>query len=341
MTPAAWPRPGSAPRRLLHVDPVRGALADRRIEDLPELLRPGDLLVVNDAATVPASLAGAIRGSPLEVRLAGPGASPAEWTAVLFGPGTWRQRTEDRPPPPELRPGDRIDFAGGLAAEVLRVSPVSPRLVELRFTAAGGDLWPALYRAGRPVQYSYLAGPLALWHVQTPFGSRPWAVEAPSAGLVLTVGLLQSLRRRGVRLAHVAHAAGLSSTGEPRLDALLPLPERYDVPPETARAVAAARARGGRVVAAGTTVVRALEAAAGSGGRLTAGPGVTDLRVGPGYRPVAVDGLLTGLHEPGTSHFQLEAAFAPPALLEDAFHHADKEGYLGHEFGDVSLILAA
>lgn len=340
MTPAVWPRDGRAESRLLLVDPSGGTITDRMLGDLSSLLRPQDLLVVNDAGTVPASFAGTARGQRLELRLAAPGERPAEWTAVVFGTGSWRQRTEDRPAPPRLIRGDSIEIDCDLRAEVRRVWPLSPRLVDIRFESADGNVWPALFRAGRPVQYSHLAGPLALWHVQTPFGSRPWAVEAPSAGRPLTVTLLQELRRRGVRTERVTHAAGLSSTGDPAIDARLPLPERYEVPAATVDAVAETRARGGRVVAVGTTVVRALEgAAAGNGGRLSAGSGVTDLRLGPEDRPRIVDGLLTGLHEPGTSHFELATAFAPRSLLEDAFRHAEERGYLGHEFGDSSLLL--
>lgn len=340
MTPAVWPRDRPAESRLLLVDPSGGTIADRVLGDLPSLLRPEDLLVVNDAGTVPASFAGTARGQPVELRLASPGEGPAEWTAVVFGTGSWRQRTEDRPAPPPFLPGDTIEIDSDLRAEVRRVWPLSPRLVDIRFQSADGNLWPALFRAGRPVQYSHLAGPLALWHVQTPFGSRPWAVEAPSAGRPLTVTLLQELRRRGVRTEHVTHAAGLSSTGDPAIDAALPLPERYEVPAATVDAVEEARARKGRVVAVGTTVVRALEgAAAQNGGALRAGSGITDLRLGPKDRPRIVHGLLTGIHEPGTSHFELAKAFAPPELLEAAFHHAEANGYLGHEFGDASLLL--
>ena len=342
MNAAVWPRDGGGETRLLHVDPDAGTFADRRAADLPSLLRPGDLLVVNDAGTLPASFSAATRAGPVEVRLAAQGRTPADWTAVLFGPGSWRQRTEDRPAPPELRPGDALDLGPGLGAVVRRVSAVSPRLVDLRFDAAGPALWPALFRAGRPVQYSHLCGPLALWHVQTPYGSRPWAVEAPSAGRPLSVGLLQALRRRGVRLARVTHAAGLSSTGDPRLDALLPLPERYDVPVSTADAVGEARAAGARVLAVGTTVVRALEGAVtANDGHLGPGEGVTGLRIGPGFRPAVVHGLLTGLHEPGTSHFDLVSVFAEPALLRAAYRHAEARGYLGHELGDSSLLLPA
>src|SRR6185503_15959730 len=106
---------------------------------------------------------------------------------------------------------------------------------------------------GRPVQYSYLEGPLELWHVQTLYAGRPWAAEQPSAGRPLTASVLRALEESGVRLAALTHAAGISSTGDAALDALLPLPERYEIPAATVAAIARARAGGGRVIAIGTT----------------------------------------------------------------------------------------
>ncbi len=338
MKPAVWPRDEA---RLLQVDPVARTVSDRRLPDLPSLLRANDVLVVNDAATLPASLSGSTRLGPVEARLAGPGETDRDWTAVIFGAGSWRQRTEDRPPPPALTAGDVIRFGDELSAEVRGVSPVSPRLVDLRFAEQGASLWSALYRQGRPVQYSYLCGPLALWHVQTAYGSRPWAVEMPSAGRPLGVALMGQLLRRGVRLATVTHAAGLSSSGDPGLDAQLPLPERFEVPPSTVEAIQAARRAAGRVVAVGTSVVRALEASAANDGDVRAGRAVAALRISAGFEPRVVDGLLTGVHEPGTSHFELLRAFAPGPLLDEALGRAEAWGYLGHEFGDLSLILAA
>ena len=347
LVPAAWPVAEAGAARLLHVDPARAAIRDARVSDLTSLLRPGDLLVLNDAATLPASLAGWSARGPLEVRLAGPPSleEPERWPAVLFGPGSWRDRTEERRPPPRLVEGDRIQLETpgpdrGLAAEVVAVSELSPRLVELRFDRAGAALWRALFRVGRPVQYSYLREPLPLRHVQNAFAGRPLAAEMPSAGRPLRVPLLRSLRDHGVVIATLTHAAGLSSTGDPAIDAALPLPELSLVPEGAVAAVEAARARGGRVVAVGTTVVRALEGAF-RGGRLHAGANRTGLRIGSGYRPRVVSGLLTGLHEPGQSHFELLTAFAPRPLLEAAAAHAARAGYLGHEFGDSSLILAS
>lgn len=342
MKPATWPREAPLDNRLLVIDPRAASIDDAHVRDLVRLLRAGDLLVVNDAATLPASLHGrTAAGVPVEVRLAAR-ADGGRWTAVLFGEGDWRTRTEDRPPPPEVAPGARLVLGGGLGATVEALHPLSPRLVDVRFDCDGAALWTALHRHGRPVQYAYVRAPLEPWHVQTAFASRPWAVEMPSAGRPLTWELLLSLRRAGVGLASVTHAAGLSSTGDPRIDAALPLPERFDIPARTVEAIVATKRRGGRVVATGTTVVRAVEGcAAQHGGDLRPGEGVTDLRIAEGFTPRWIDGLLTGMHVPGESHFDLLRAFAPAALLCAANDHAERAGYLAHELGDSTLVLAA
>jgi len=339
VTAASWPRGEPTFDRLLHLDPRTGRRRDLRVSDLPALLGPGDLLVLNDSATLPASLRGRLTDASVELRLAGERGDGA-WNAVLFGAGDWRARTEDRPAPPAARAGDRLVFGLELAARVESVSPISPRLLAIRFDETGEAFWTALYRQGRPVQYSYAAGALELWHTQTSYAARPWSVEAPSAGRPLAPSLLSAVARRGTALATITHAAGLSSTGDPALDAALPLPERYDVPARAVAAIAAARARGGRVVAVGTTVVRALEGCARAhGGRLVPGVGVTDLRIGPAFAPAIADGILTGMHEPEASHFSLLEAFAPRAVLADAHAHAEARGYLAHEFGDSMLIV--
>jgi S-adenosylmethionine:tRNA ribosyltransferase-isomerase len=340
VTAASWPRGEPTLDRLLHLDPRAGRRRDLRVGDLPALLAPGDLVVVNDSATLPASLRGALEGAPIELRLAAERATGV-WDAVLFGAGDWRTRTEDRPAPPTARPGAELELGPELTARVESVSALSPRLIRVAFGQAPDAFWPALYRHGRPVQYAYAAGPLELWHTQTSYAARPWSVEAPSAGRPLEPSLFGALARRGVALATLTHAAGLSSTGDPALDRALPLPERYDVPASTVAATDAARARGGRVVAVGTTVVRALEGCARAhGGRLAVGEGVTDLRIGAGFFPAIVDGIFTGMHEPEASHFSLLEAFAPRAVLADAHAHAERAGYLAHEFGDSMLILA-
>src|SRR5262249_29734594 len=157
------------------------------------------------------------------------------------------------------------------------------------------------------------------WDVQTLYAGRPWALEEPSAGHPLRFSVLSALARRGVAIASLTHAASLSSTGDSRLDAALPFPERFEIPENTVSAIAEVQRLGGRVVAVGTSVVRALEGSAvQNGGHVCAGPGQTDLRIGPSFHPAVVDGLLTGLHDPVGSHFALLRAFAPEALLERA-----------------------
>jgi len=327
------------PGRLLHVDPRRGTLTDTRIDALPELLRPGDLVVVNDAATLPASLHGTAGDAPIELRLAGE-ERDGTWRAVVFGAGDWRTPTESRPPPPALAPGDVLCLGPGLRARVVSRSDLSARLLQIRFETPHDRFWSALYLHGRPIQYAYEALPLPLARVQTPYAARPWASEMPSAGRPLRLELLGRLRERGVQLATLTHAAGLSSTGDAALDAALPLPERYEIPPSTVTAVADARRRGGRVVAVGTTVVRALEGAARSaGGDLRPGAGVTDLRIGRGFEPRMVNGLLSGIHGRDSSHFELLSAFLPGAFELLYSLHVITGRYRGHEFGDSTLIL--
>jgi len=166
------------------------------------------------------------------------------------------------------------------------------------------------------------------------------SLEPASAGLALTAGVMDAMRDRGAVIASVTHAAGLSSTGDPAIDAALPLRERYEVPEQTARAVHDARERSGRVIAIGTTVVRALEGAAADGdGTLHARSGWTDVRVGVGHRARVVNALLTGLHQQGESHFELLRAFVPDDVLQAAIAHPTAEGYLTHEFGDAMLVL--
>jgi S-adenosylmethionine:tRNA ribosyltransferase-isomerase len=338
MTPASWPREQPLDEKLLVVR--GGRWHDARMRDLPRWLAAGDLVVVNDAATLPASLrATTPDGRRVELRLAAH-VGGERWCAVLFGEGDWRTRTEDRAPPPVVEVGAALHIGDGLSALVEEVGAASPRLVVVRFSLQNAPLWAALYRHGRPVQYAHVGAPLENWHTQTPFASRPWSVEMPSAGRPLTFSLLVALREAGVRVASLTHAAGLSSTGDPAIDGLLPMPERFDLPEATVRAVVEARAAGRRVVAVGTTVVRALEGcAAAHGGELVPGEGTTDLRIGEGHRLRVVDALLTGMHDVGTSHRELLRAFAPESLLRTAWTHAESSGYLGHEFGDACLVL--
>ena len=339
MRAATRPRPAKE-LRVLVVDGPSGALRVVESAELPTLFQPGDLLVVNDAATLPASLTGrTARGEEIELRLAAQ-SGDRRWTAALFGSGSFRIRTEDRPAPPRVVAGDRLFFPADLVAVVEGVRSESSRLLAIELTLrTDADpsidrIWSALYRAGRPVQYAHVPQPLALWDVQNVYAGRPWAVEMPSAGRAVQVETVLELQRRGIEVAQVTHAAGLSSIGDGELDALLPLPERYEVREETWEAIARARQRGGRVVAIGTSAARAREGGARAGRR----SGVTDLRIGSGTRRAIVDAVLTGVHEADTSHFALLGAFASGPLLERALARAEEEGLLGHEMGDACLV---
>jgi S-adenosylmethionine:tRNA ribosyltransferase-isomerase len=339
MKPATLPSPSPDAARLLLVDPTRGRYAHHRVQNLADVLFPGDLLVVNDAATLPASIA--IRGRDIEIRLARRKGSDTDWVAVLFGRGDFRTPTEERPDPAHVRPGERLDLGSGLTALVTHVDDELPRLVEIHFETSGAALFQALYRQARPVQYAYLERELPLWHFQNRFAARPWALEMPSAGQSLTWELLSKLRARGVTLASITHAAGISSTGSAALDRRFPLPERYEIGSDVVQALGAARERGGRVLAVGTTVVRALESRYAEQGRLVPGEGEARLVIGPGFRPAVVDGILSGMHERGTSHFALLEAFAPRTLLGEALEDAERTDYRQHEFGDAMLILGS
>ena len=301
--------------------------------DLPRFFGPGDLLVVNDAATLPASLFGETsRGEPVEVRLLGLPDDAGECDAVVLGAGDWHTPTERRPPPPPLAPGDRLALRD-LAATVLRAG--GPRRARLRFEGGRDRAVARVYAAGKPVQYAHIVAPLPLWDVQNAYAAEPWAAEMPSAGRVLDFASLDAIRRRGVGLARLTHGAGLSSIGDAALDASLPWTERYRIPPETAEAVARAE----RVIAVGTSVVRALESSALAGGVVRAGEATTDLRISPAHRLGVVSGLLTGMHDPTTSHAELLGAFVPRDLLSEASAFAAQRGFLGHELGDSCLIL--
>jgi S-adenosylmethionine:tRNA ribosyltransferase-isomerase len=354
-----------ADARLLVVD------AAGRIEDAPracwlEYLRRGDVVVANDAATLPASLHGvhARSGAPIEARLAAwhgtEDARGIAFDAIVFGAGDWRTPTERRAPPPPIAPGDTLQL-GPLAATV-EACLGHPRLVRLVFAVPRAAFWRGLAAHGRPVQYAHLREPLALWDAWTPIAAKPLAFEPPSAGFALDWQTLATLRARGIAFATLTHAAGLSSSGDPLLDARLPLDEAYRIPARTARMISALRpphppsrspglplsaprregwgAGQARVIAIGTTVVRALEHAARDDGGVNSGDGVATQRIGAQSRLRVVDGLLTGTHEPGSSHHELLRAFADDDVLARATGALERLRFRTHEFGDSMLVMS-
>jgi S-adenosylmethionine:tRNA ribosyltransferase-isomerase len=326
--------------RLLHLD-AHGKISHEPRARLVDLLRPGDLLIANDAATLPASLFGMHlpTGARIEVRLAQRLSLDGRWgevRAFVFGDGDWRTRTEERPLPPPLAAGDEL-LLGDITAVVMR-SLGHPRFVALRFEASDAQVWAALARHGRPIQYAHLAEPLEIWDVWTPIAGAAVAFEPPSAGFVLDWHALDAMCSRRIAFATITHAAGISSTGDACLDALLPLDEPYRITQGPARAIRDTRERGGRVVALGTTVVRALEHAHDATGAVHVGDGIATQRIGPGTRLRVVDAIVSGTHEPGTSHYELLRAFADDPTLARAAQELEHRGYRTHEYGDSVLI---
>ena len=318
--------------RLLVATP--GRFEHRRFRDLPALLAPGDLVVVNTSATVPAALTGVLRGAPVPVHVA---AQPdaGSWVVEVRRPG-------NDGPQLGLAPGTVVGLPGGARATLERPFPApgpdGVRLWRARVTGAGDPLG-YLTRHGRPISYGYMRSAFPLSDRQTVFARHPGSAEMPSAGRPFTERLVVDLVARGVAVAPVLLHCGVSS---PELHEP-PAPERYAVPPSTARLVNAVRAGGGRVVAVGTTVVRALETCADPDGTVVPGAGWTDLVLGPDRPARTVTGLVTGLHEPEASHLLLLESVAGRALVDEAYAAvtASPPRYLWHEFGDSMLLLPA
>jgi len=289
--------------------------------ELPELLLPGDLLVVNTPSTVPA----AVRiGGGLAVHFSSP-TRHGSWLIELR-----ELRGGSTVPYPGGQPGQGLDLPGG--AVLTLEDRVTSRLWRARLSTA---VLPYLFRHGAPIRYSYVDHDWPLAAYQTVFGTRPGSAEMPSASRPFTPDLVTRLVARGITIAPLTLHTGVSSLegGED------PYPEPYDVPPATARLVNLTRSSGGRVIAIGTTVVRALETVADPDGAVTASSGWTDLVVSPGSGLRVVDGLFTGLHEPRSTHLLMLSAFAGEDLLRRCYTEATERGYLWHEFGDVHLLL--
>lgn len=315
--------------RLMVLPRAHGAAMHTRFDALGEYLRAGDLLVVNDSRTLPALLnAHDEKGGAVEVRLAHRRTDDL-WDALLLNGKTHVGHA-----------GMRLDFGNELHARVLARRPDLPFLWRMQFDVCCAPLLDLIYRLGEPVRYTYVQNALPLDLYQTVYANTPGSVEMPSAGRPFTWELLLKLKRRGVGLARLALHTGLSSTRDDSIDKAHPnYDEEFHVPAATAELVNVTHARGGRVIAVGTTVVRALETAARADGTLAETRGWTHLRIHPDSQLRAADGLLTGLHEPQASHLDLLSAFVEPGRLQDAYRECIARGYLWHEFGDMNLIV--
>jgi S-adenosylmethionine:tRNA ribosyltransferase-isomerase len=300
-----------------------GEITHHAFAELPGLLLPGDLLVVNTSGTLPA----AVRvGHDLGVHFSTP-LPDGSWLAEL------RAVTGHASQPyPGGSPGQELTLPGGAVATLME--RVTVRLWRVRLSTA---VVPYLLRHGRYIHYSYVEQDWPAEAYQTVFAATPGSAEMPSASRPFSPEMVTRLVVRGVTIAPITLHTGVSSLeGDEE-----PYPEPYDVPPATARIVNATRRAGGRVIALGTTVVRALESAAlnGPGAELAAASGWTHHVVTPQTGVRVADGLFTGLHEPRSSHLHMLNAFAGEPLLRRCYAAALEHSYLWHEFGDVHLLL--
>ncbi|MFI1026426.1 S-adenosylmethionine:tRNA ribosyltransferase-isomerase [Streptomyces sp. NPDC020951] len=326
-------------------------VAHHAFRELPCLLRAGDLLVVNTSGTLAAAVDGRIGHTHVVVHFSTRG-DDGRWAVELRDPdgkGTTRVRAGGPA-------GARVRLPGGVRLVLEEpLSPGSGRLWWARVSpggaggggaggggAGGGGAVPGLLREhGRPIRYSYTERDQPLSVYQTvfalPSADGAGSAEMPSAARPFTAGLVAELVSRGVQFAPITLHTGVASAEahEP------PYPERFAVPEASARLINAVRAGDGRVVAVGTTAVRAVESAAGADGVVRARAGWTDLVVTPARGVRAVDGLLTGLHEPEASHLLMLEAVAGRAAIDRGYDEALRGRYLWHEFGDVHLILPA
>jgi len=312
--------------RLCVVDRTRRVVEHSTVSRLGDHLQAGDLLVVNSSRTLPAALDG-IREDGGAVQVRPWVRHRRSWDVIAVDP---------LPPhaPLALRPGESIRFPDGFTGRVAARRDDLPSLWRLEHV--DGDGFAALLRHGEPIRYSYVPEPVTLEHYQTVYATHPGSAETPSAGRHLSWELLLDLRRRGVDVVDIVLHTGLSSTQDDAVDATRPLVEEWFC---VSTAAAAAVASAPRVIAVGTTVVRALESSVGADGRVAATSGWTNLAVTASTRLRACDGLLTGLHEPQASHLDVLRAFAEPQLLERAYAEAVEHRYLWHEFGDAMLLL--
>ncbi len=314
--------------RLLVLPRSSGKVIHTRFDCLGDFLTPGDLLVVNTSRTLPGLLkAHDEKGQPLELRLAYR-RSEDTWGALLLD---GRKQVG--------RSNMHLDFGDGFSGYVLSPDTELPFLWLVQFDRCCNSLLDQIYRMGLPVHYDYVPEALPLDLYQTVYAGEPGSVEMPSAGRAFSWELLFKLHREGVDLAGLSLHTGLSSTRNDALDATHPVfPEEFQVPDATALAVNAARKRGGKVIAVGTTVVRTLETIASQDGLVEPKSGWTYLHIDGTRRLRVVNALLTGLHEPRSSHLDLLSAFVEPSRLQEAYQEAIQRGYLWHEFGDMNLI---
>lgn len=316
--------------RLMVVGRAGGTVSHYVFKDLPGLLDPGDCLVVNTSRVFPGRLKGRKEGS---------GGRAEIILLERMGPGLWRALTGGA----ALRPGVRLQFDGSLTGEVVEGPLIGEALIRFDPTAEGCDIDGLVFKTGEVPLPPYIKKGLGdPERYQTVYGEREISAAAPTAGLHFTDGLLDEIRSRGIIVERLELAVGLDTflpVREARIEDHRIHSEWFSIGAECARGVNEARDRGSRVVAVGTTAVRALESALDARGRLTPRSGYTDLFVAPGFEFKAVDALVTNFHFPRSTLLMLVCAFGGTGLILEAYRQAVRERYRFYSFGDAMLVI--
>ncbi|WP_062105656.1 S-adenosylmethionine:tRNA ribosyltransferase-isomerase [Bacillus niameyensis] len=322
-TPAEYRGISRDHARLMTLDRVTGEISHHHFYQLDSILHEGDLLVLNNSRTLPAVLKGKKGKQTIEIRLSRK-LTDQEWEVLIVGN--------------VFSVGEKINLPGELTATIIGKGNEVP-LVILSFSKSGLDLFDVFYRYGEPLYYEYIKTPWPLDMYQTVYASVPGSVEMPSAGRAFSWKLLNKLKQKGINIAFLQLHAGLSYYGNDRWPNPSNHIEAFCIPEETAELVNKTKINKGRVIAVGTTVVRALETAVQNTENVKAQEGFTRLYIRKEYPLRVVDGLLTGFHEPEASHLDMLSAFIDEKHLMKAYEDALSTGYLWHEFGDMNLIL--
>lgn len=312
--------------KMMVLERTSGNVKHDKFFDLDQYLNPGDILVLNNSRTIPAILKadwhrnGKLIKKEIEIRLARK-KNDSTWEVLIVADA--------------VKTGDQFCFEENLHAKVIGEVFNSPLKI-VQFSVQGKNLFEAFYSLGEPVRYEYIEQPWKLDYYQTVFASQPGSVEMPSAGRAFSWELLFKLQRKGIKIAYLQLHTGLSYLLD---DNYVHSPEEnyeeYVIAQEDMKAIMETKAAGGKVIAVGTTVVRALETAIKTSILL----GWTNLYVSAEYKLQVVDGIITGFHEPKASHLDMLTAFVNEKKLFSAYDMAIEKKYLWHEFGDINLII--
>ena len=320
--------------KLLVIERKSGNTYHSAFNHLSDFLKRGDLLVFNSSRTLPASLRtiNPKKHHITEVRLAEH--MPDDNWLVLFLDKKSNQIHSN------IKEGSKIEFDEGLTARVDKRDLLNRRLWKIRFSETGPELMNIFYKIGQPIHYGYISAPLPLEYYLTVFAREPGSSEMPSAGRAFTWKMLFDLKNKDIGTSFLTLHTGLSSYMDTNFNAgHFVSEEEYFIPEGTTSKIETAKALGGRIIAVGTTVVRALESSAIRAGKVISGHAYTSLRITENHSLKIADGLITGFHEPEASHLELISAFLKPALIKKSYEEAIAKKYLWHEFGDLCLIL--